>query len=65
MAPTPKDFAQISAFMGWDRDECIKALVEDHELSEEDARECANDAYRERQDVDIEDTHDEIMEDHQ
>jgi hypothetical protein len=58
----PVVFARLCAFMGWDLEENIKALVEDYRMTEADARELMSREQRARDEVDIENTHDDILE---
>jgi hypothetical protein len=53
-------FATLCAFQEFPIEECVPALMEDYGLSEADAREKANAAYRQRQEVAITDTHDDM-----
>jgi hypothetical protein len=57
-----KDYARVCVSMGWDFEECVQALKTDHNLSEPDARELMSSELRSLQEVEIEDTHDEIEE---
>lgn len=59
---TPRLFARFCAYMEYDPDESAKALLELHpELTEDQAREAVQVAIRERQELDITDTHTEVL----
>lgn len=57
-----RHFARLCAGMGWDLDESVNALVEDHHLPRHEARALMNAELRKRQELDIEDVHDELEE---
>lgn len=59
---TAQEFARFCAYMEYDRDESIDALMRVfEELPEAEAEKVVGDAYRERQELDISDTHTELL----
>jgi hypothetical protein len=58
-----REYAKVCAFMGWPIEQSAVGLAKDHGLELDEARELIMTAVRQRQEIDIEDTHDELQED--
>jgi hypothetical protein len=52
---------QFAAYLEHDFDETVAALVKDFGMDETAAKEGLRSAFRERQEIDIADTHDEVL----